>query len=337
MYSSFVHKSVFFILFYHSFIDCKSFPKRELKSPESVIGQVKCLVKKEAENTYTADWDTTYKVPLHDLRHLEEQPSLRKDGFTWVSGRHIPGIENMVEFSEEHRAALEADSIALVKELTGAKSAYPYAMNFRDSTAGGSTGPAPVIHSDMSPKGAEFIKGLARNTFLTSTDPSEIRFGKYMREGKNIAILNVWRPIRIVQDNHLGFCKWDSLVKEDALDFGIKPSEPFNSLQPWRYREGQQWFYLSEQEPHEAFVFMQHDSTAPDGHGINVPHASFELEKDADKPPTRMSYEARIVAILGTPTDPPIEPPIGGRLSELHTSMLSGLNHVINRVVPSSY
>ncbi|EGG04541.1 uncharacterized protein MELLADRAFT_30168, partial [Melampsora larici-populina 98AG31] len=107
------------------------------------------------------------------------------------------------------------------------------------------------------------------------------------------AILNVWRPIHAVQDNHLGFCKWDSLVKEDAVEANIKPDGSWNSLQAWKYRKDQKWFYLSEQKPHEAFVFMQHDSRAPDGHGINVPHASFNLEKDADKPPTRMSFEAR--------------------------------------------
>ncbi|EGG04540.1 uncharacterized protein MELLADRAFT_108363 [Melampsora larici-populina 98AG31] len=305
--------------------------------PETVVGKVYLLKGKQAEDTYSADRSKSQKVPLHDLRDMEDKPNLETDGFTYVSGWHINGIEDMVEFSEEHRAALEADSVELVKELTGAKSAYTYSMYFRDHTSPNAPKSAPVIHSDMSPEGAEYMKGVARKVFLTSPDPMEIRFGKYMREGKNIAIFNVWRPICTVEDNHLGLCNWRSLVKEDAVNFNIKPHNGLSSAQAWKYREGQQWFYLSKQQPNEAFVFMQHDSRAPDGHGINVPHASFKLKKDAGKPPTRMSFEARVVAILGTPTDPPIEPPIGGRLSEFHTYMLSGINHVINRIIPTSY
>ncbi|EGG06785.1 uncharacterized protein MELLADRAFT_30159, partial [Melampsora larici-populina 98AG31] len=88
-------------------------------------------------------------------------------------------------------------------------------------------------------------------------------------------IYNVWRPIRRVHDIPLGICKWDSVSQEDVLDWGILPTYVANTVQAWKYRKGQSWFYLSKQRPDEVYVFMQHDSRAPNSHGINVPHASF--------------------------------------------------------------
>ncbi|EGG06786.1 uncharacterized protein MELLADRAFT_106271 [Melampsora larici-populina 98AG31] len=206
----------------------------------------------------------------------------------------------MVEFSDEHYFALKEDSIQLVKKLTGAKSAVAYASVYRGDNSLDSLKPVPVIHSDMSAKGADLTKGLAQDIFLKSDDPKEVEFGKHLKlGGKNVVIYNVWRPIRTVQDNPLGICKWNSVLEEDALDLGIIPTDVTNAPQPWKYRKGQRWFYLNKQRPDQVYVFMQHDSRAgKDGHGMNVPHASFSLRGDFSKKPTRMSFESVVFAIV---------------------------------------
>ncbi|EGF98747.1 uncharacterized protein MELLADRAFT_69094 [Melampsora larici-populina 98AG31] len=235
------------------------------------------------------------RVPLQDLRTIDKKPTLQTHGFTYLSGGHIPGIQDVVEFSDAHKAILDSDSVALVKDLTGAELAISYGSFFRSSQG---LRPLPIIHSDLSPQGAKFSRGELQEDFLKSEDPSRVKFGKYLKQGKKIVILNVWRPICVVQDNPLGICGWDSLLPEDALDFNITPTHAGNVIQAWRYREGQKWFYLSKQRSDEVYVFMQHDGTARNRHGINVPHASFTLQEDVGKVPQRTSFECRVIVIV---------------------------------------
>ncbi|EGG10057.1 uncharacterized protein MELLADRAFT_60479 [Melampsora larici-populina 98AG31] len=280
----------------------RSFSKRELTSPGTVLGEVYHYVGNEAKQTFEIDDSNPQQVPLHDLRALGEVPDLKTDGFTYVSERHVTGIEKMRELSDEHRDALEEDSVELVKELTRAKTAFSYAAFFRDHTSDDSIRPVPVIHSDLSPEGAKVVKEALQEVFMESKDPTDIEIAEKLG-GKGVMILNVWRPIHTVQDNPLGFCKWDSLLEDDAMKWKIGPTDTENGLQAWRYRKGQRWVYLREQEPHEVWVFMQHDARAHDGHGINIPHASFTLQGDQNQvqPSTRMSFETAIIALVEPP------------------------------------
>ncbi|KAH9819695.1 hypothetical protein DFH28DRAFT_1093656 [Melampsora americana] len=291
-----------FLLFHTSSINCRSFSKRELKNPGTVLGEVYHYVEDEVDKLYGVDYSNPQIVSLHDLRASGEVPTLEADGFTYVSERHVSGIEKMIELSDEHRDALEVDSLELVQKLTGAKYTFSYAGFFRDHESPESIRPVPAIHSDLSLAGAQFMKQLLRRELLKSKDSRHVEIAKHLG-GKGVMILNVWRPIHTVQDNPLGFCKWDSLLKEDALEPKIRPTDTEEGLQPWKYRKGQRWVYLSEQKPEEVYVFMQHDSRAPDGHGINVPHASFTLIENRDKPSTRMSFETAIVAIIEPPPE----------------------------------
>lgn len=57
-------------------------------------------------------------IALQDLRFIKDyKPKLEKDGFTYVSGRHVENIENMEDFSKEQEEALKQDSIKLVKKM----------------------------------------------------------------------------------------------------------------------------------------------------------------------------------------------------------------------------
>ncbi|EGG11881.1 uncharacterized protein MELLADRAFT_58945 [Melampsora larici-populina 98AG31] len=240
---------------------------------------------------------TLHHVPFRDLRSMNKIPNLKTWGFTYVTGRRVKGIENLEELSDKNQAALQADSVELVKELTGAKTVYALGGGYRDHSSLASVKSVQNIHSDMSPEGAEWFKLRAQNQLLRSMDPSEVAFGKHLSQGKDVVIYNVWRPLHTVQDNHLGFCKWDSGLKEDALTSNPQVTNSKNALQPWRYSEAQRWYYLSEQKKEDVFVFMQHDARASDGHGINVPHTAFNFE-GFQGPDTRKSYEIRVIAII---------------------------------------
>ncbi|EGF97657.1 uncharacterized protein MELLADRAFT_69855 [Melampsora larici-populina 98AG31] len=305
MPSSFSQKLAFFILFYLPAI-CGSISKRELRAPGTVVGKVGSYLGARTGYSYPVG-NTIHHVPLRDLRSMEV-PDLETYGFTYVSNKPVEGLENFAEFSHEHKATLEADSAKLVQELgsliltlrTRANRAFAFGGGYRDHTSPGSTRPVSRIHSDMSLEGAQWWKTLAHTLLSGSRDPKKVDFAKSILDGENVVIYNVWRPLDTVRDNHLGFCSWDSLLEEDALQSYPNPSNAGDALQPWRYREGQQWFFLSKQKSHEAFIFKQHDDGARDKHGVNVPHASFNLEGDQG-PPTRKSFEVKVIAIIDPP------------------------------------
>ncbi|EGG05453.1 uncharacterized protein MELLADRAFT_64152 [Melampsora larici-populina 98AG31] len=304
MCSSSFRKLVFFMVLYRSFIDCNIIPKAELKGHEIVVGKAFNYKWNEGAKSYELVTTESHKVPLRDLRSMDEKPNLKTDGFTYVSDR--PTIDG-ADFKKQKgrnklKPFLEKDSIQLVKDLTGSKSAIAFGSVYRDASSVGTNEIIPAIHSDMSPEGAIYFKTGFQQKLLASKDPSEVKFGQKMKKGKDVMILNVWRPLKIVQDNPLGICKWSSLLKQDAINFDrkIEATNALNSFQAWKYREGQQWFYISQQTPDQAYIFVQHDSR--DGHGINVPHASFTLEDKQARKPTRISFETRIVALVDSPS-----------------------------------
>lgn len=150
----------------------------------------------------------------------------------------------------------------------------------------------------MSPSGAKYTRRKLQEEYLNSKDTSVVQFGKYLKEGKDIVIINVWRPLREVHDNPLALCRWDSELPQDAKDWGIEVNESSNVIQPWKYREGQRWYFISNQTPDQVYIFMQHDSRASDGHGMNIPHASVALKQDVNKISRRSSFECQVIAIM---------------------------------------
>ncbi|EGG10090.1 uncharacterized protein MELLADRAFT_30944, partial [Melampsora larici-populina 98AG31] len=108
-----------------------------------------------------------------------------------------------------------------------------------------------------------------------------------------VVVFNVWRPVKVVEDNPLAFCDWKSLKKTDLPDLEIEPTDLMNSVQPWKYGSHQRWYYMSHQKPEDVFVFVQHDSKGQGEHGMNVPHAAVVLKGQENKPSTRQSYEFR--------------------------------------------
>ncbi|KAH9821257.1 hypothetical protein DFH28DRAFT_1079304 [Melampsora americana] len=249
--------------------------------PEKVLSNTYYLLRDEKANTYRSN-----------SLAADQIPDLKKGGFTWVFGRHVAGIEDFAQISDAHKAALKLNLVEFVQKLTVAQTVYAYESAFRDQTSPGSHQAVSVIHFNMSLDGSKYMKHIEQKVILRFTDPMEVKFKKYMKTGKDIAIMHVWRLIHIVQDNHLGLHKWNTLLKEEALEFEIKPEGNLMTPQAW-----------SKIRPN-AFAFMQHNSRVADGHETNVPNASFTLQEDCGKPPTQICFEAKVVAIINCPPIP---------------------------------
>ncbi|EGG03097.1 uncharacterized protein MELLADRAFT_65846 [Melampsora larici-populina 98AG31] len=238
-------------------------------------------------------------IPLWDLRRIEDMPDIKTHGFTYVTRDFPLDASQLDPHSEAHQKILERDALDLVKDLTNSKSAISWGGVLRGPSRG-SQKPYRVMHSDMSPRGAEFIKSSMILPFCETSDDEDTKaFGQHMAQDKRVVIFNVWRPLREVGRDPLALCDWQSLSDQDAWGIVNHPTDTGSSIQAWKYNEHQKWFYLDKQKPNEVFVFVQHDSSAPAGHGMNTPHAApyiYETRREAP----RISYECRIVAIVGS-------------------------------------
>ncbi|KAH9807415.1 hypothetical protein DFH28DRAFT_81757 [Melampsora americana] len=292
--SAYSSSQILLFLFCHSFVNSGITLKRELKD----VGYVGTAKPTSGATLLFGRGLDRHTIKLQDLRACTK-PDLMTHGFTWVSGRDIVGREYMRQ--GEYQPHVEADSVDLVKKLMNTKLAICIQSAFRGPVGEESDYPIPIVHSDMSLEGAQWIKTYFQNQFLQSENQDKIQFGKYLQENRDFVILNVWRPIYTVPDNPLGLCAWNSLSKEDIMDISVKPTSASTATQGWKYHKDQKWFYLSNQDPDEVYVFIQHDSTAIDGHGINVPHAAFIMAKDDFKAQQRTSIECRVMAFVDSP------------------------------------
>ncbi|KAH9810554.1 hypothetical protein DFH28DRAFT_489201 [Melampsora americana] len=298
MNSSMIQLHIFLILSCHLFIRCSTVSRRHIPDPGSTVGLAWSYTGVK-NNEYVKDRDVINEVELHDLRNDDGfMPELATNGFTYVQNRYISGIEALDKFSPKFTEAMKEDSVKLVKDLTNAREAVCFSLGYRGGPNSESKKPFPIIHSDLSPSGAEWKKQEIQEAFLKSKDPSIYHLGDSIKRGKHLLILNVWRPVETVDDNPLAICDWTSVKKKDAHKFKVTPSHIGNAIQAWKYQPHQKWFYLSNQKPHEVFVFMQHDSHAQDKHGMNVPHASMIMSGPGSGIPTRTSYEFRIAVVL---------------------------------------
>ncbi|EGG03744.1 uncharacterized protein MELLADRAFT_108930 [Melampsora larici-populina 98AG31] len=263
-----------------------------------VIGEATSYEANLEYNVYESYWETVHQVPLHDLRKMTDRPTLNEYGFTYVSGRDVKSIKRLGDFSGDQKKALTKDSVKIVEELINPTLAISYSSQFRNPMMKYLGEPNPNLHSDLSPEGAQKTISWVEKRFLESEDPEEKAFGQLLStKAYNVVILNVWRPLSKVEADPLGLCRWTSVAPSDRVDSKIVPDRAGNALQAWNYGDHQEWFYLKEQEPHEAHVFIQHDGRANDGHGMSVPHASFVLRENEDKP-KRKSFECRVMALF---------------------------------------
>ncbi|KAH9817853.1 hypothetical protein DFH28DRAFT_1106135 [Melampsora americana] len=300
MYCLLFQSCVLLIFSFQSFVSCRNVFKRQLTDPCTTWGRADTCAG-VIDNQYRTDLGSSTDILLHDLRKCDA-PILQKDGFTVV--KRSPNLHKLTPFSNSYKAALQRDSIQLVKDLTGSSMAICFSYADRGASDEDSLGPYSLIHSDLSIKGAESLKEELERKYIKSPYKRDRKFGQSIKDGKRLVVFNVWRPIKIVKDNPLAICDWNSIKEEDKMEFGLKPTSHGNAIQTWKYGDHQRWVYLPDQKPEEVFVFIQHDSHGKDGHGINVPHASVVLKGQEDKPSSRQSYEFRIAVIMKDSNEP---------------------------------
>ncbi|OJD30644.1 methyltransferase [Diplodia corticola] len=113
-----------------------------------------------------------------------------------------------------------------------------------------------------------------------------------------IQCVNVWKPIvGPVRDWPLAMCESRTMNVDRDLEPCdlVYPDYVVENRQVY-FSEAFEWIYLSDQQPNEAWVFLQSDT---DPSGKPVAHTAFPIPSQSEKAGPRESIEARALVYYG--------------------------------------
>jgi hypothetical protein len=182
----------------------------------------------------------------------------------------------------------------LVGELTGAREVFPFLGILRGGEEELGGGPALMAHVDFN---AETL----RHWVATLAGDRAAEFA-----GKRLVNVNLWTPIRPVENSPLAVCDASSIDRGDFMN--VKFGKP-ETIETDEFRGGfdsggfvlgfnpnHRWFYYPHMQPHEVLAFRLCDTADPDLR--MTAHTAFEDPTSRPGSPKRMSYELRTIAVL---------------------------------------
>lgn len=227
-------------------------------------------------------------VTIHDVRPIVGQLALERNGFVVLDEQ-----TDVTDFTEKDRLARYCrQTEALVQRLTGANKVVSFGPIIR-TNAGGTHGhnqPAFGAHVDY---GARTVADFTRD--LLSAEEAARRL-----ERRHM-LINVWRPITMVESAPLAVCDASTVSREDLFDSEVVGGlGDFNRRSLWgfnlAYRPDHKWYWVPHMQPWEVVAFKLFDSD-PDAVQFTA-HSAFE---DPNTPPDaapRQSVEVRTIAYL---------------------------------------
>lgn len=265
---------------------------------ESVVCDVKTtmkyVVRGEKATFHAGDRAKSYwpidehPVTIHDVRPIADQLSFDRNGFVLADAP--TDVTVFTDKAELARYCRQTEG--LVQRLTGADRVISFGPMVRTNATGahGHNQPAHGAHVDY---GARTVADFTRD--MLPEEEAERRL-----EGRHM-LINVWRPIVMVESAPLAVCDASTVRKEDLFDsevvgglgdFGRRSLWGFNLA----YRPEHRWYWAPHMQPWEALVFKLFDSDP--GATQYTAHSAFE---DPNTPPDaapRQSIEVRTIAYL---------------------------------------
>ena len=183
----------------------------------------------------------------------------------------------------------------LVRGLTGATEVFPFLGILRGGEQDEGGGPALMAHVDFD---ADTLRGWVRK--LAGERGEEL-------SGRRLVNINLWTPVRPVENMPLAVCDAGSVAPGDFLkvNFGkpeTKETDEFAGAVEsggfvLAHNPAHRWFYYPDMQPHEVLAFRLHDTADP---GLRMTaHTAFQDPTSRPGSPKRMSYEIRTIAVLG--------------------------------------
>ena len=254
---------------------------------------MKYVVRGEKATFHAGDREKSYwpvdehPVTIHDVRPIRDHLSFDRNGFVLVDEP-----TDVTSFTDEDELARYCrQTEALVQRLTGADNVVSFGPVIR-TNAGGTHGhnqPAFGAHVDY---GARTVADYTRD--LLPADEAEARLaGRHM-------LINVWRPITMVESAPLAVADASTVKREDLFPSEVRGGLGGVARSLWGFnlawRPDHKWYWVPHMQPWEALAFKLFDSE-PDATQYTA-HSAFE---DPNTPPgaaPRQSIEVRTIAYL---------------------------------------
>ncbi len=259
-----------------------------------VEATMKYVVRGEKSTFHAGEREKSYwpvderRVTIRDARPEIGRLSLQRNGFVVVEEP-----TDVTEFTEPDELARYCrQTEALVQRLTGADKVVSFGPMIR-TNAGGAHGhnqPAFGAHVDY---GARTVADFTRD--LLPTEEARRRLaGRHM-------LINVWRPITMVESAPLALCDASTVRREDLFDSEVVGGlGDFKRRSLWGFNlawnPGHRWYWVPHMQPWEALVFKLYDSDE-----AAVQHTAHSAFDDPNTPPDaapRQSVEVRTIAYL---------------------------------------
>lgn len=256
-----------------------------------VTATMKYVVRGEKATFFAGDRERSYwpgeehQVVFHDLRPELGELALERNGFVVVD--EPSGIADYTD-----KAQLDAycrATEALVQRLTGAAKVVSFGPILRTSATGthGHNQPAFGAHVDY---GAKTVADFSRQIMGEEEADQRLK-GRHM-------LINVWRPIAMVESAPLALCDARTVGREDLFDSEIVGGLGGLDFSLWgfnlAYSPDHRWCWVPQMQPWEASVFKLFDSDA--GAVQFTAHSAFIDPTAPAEAAPRQSVEMRTIA-----------------------------------------
>jgi hypothetical protein len=229
-----------------------------------------------------------HEVTIHDVRPIRDRLSFDRNGFVLVD--EPAGVDDFTQAEQLARYTMATEQ--LVQRLTGADKVISFGAVIR-TNAGGAHGHNQPAHGAHVDYGARTVADFTRD--LLPPEEAEQRLAR------RHMLLNVWRPIVMVESAPFAVCDASTVRREDLFDSEVVGGlGDFNRRSLWgfnlAYRPEHRWYWVPHMQPWEVLVFKLFDSD-PDAVQFTA-HSAFE---DPNTPPDaapRQSIELRTIAYL---------------------------------------
>lgn len=172
----------------------------------------------------------------------------------------------------------------ILRAHLGASRVVVFDHNIRNAArAAGDAGlrePVRRVHNDYS-----YASAPQRVRDLLPEEADRLLAGRF-------AIVNLWRPIRPVQESPLALAEWPSIAEEDLVPTSLVYADRVGEIFSVRHSPRHAWVYFPHQLPNEALLIKGYDS-ATDGRARLSFHGAFDDPSSPPDAPPRESIEAR--------------------------------------------
>jgi hypothetical protein len=225
-----------------------------------------------------------HPVRVHNARL--EKIEFGTHGFTLLKHRTDVNFEDPADVERRYYP----EACRLVRELTGASEVFAFLGIRRGGEANAGGGPALSAHVDFN--------AVALRGWVTRLAPDRAE----RLVAKRLVNINLWRPLRVVENMPLAVCDARSVGKTDFMNVRFGEGGQTSSIADTAggfnlaFNPQHRWLYYPRMQPDEAIAFRLFDTGDPDWR--MTAHTAFEDPTSVPGSPKRESFELRTLAIF---------------------------------------